>query len=60
MNTGGPFKARCRAFWHTLRRPGHRIAEYYIGRHLVALHCLDCRRAFYGPPVIITQKESDQ
>lgn len=51
MITDGPVKARLRAFWHMMRRPGHRVASFYIRDHLLALHCVDCKRAFYGRAV---------
>lgn len=48
MLTSGPTKARLRAIWHMLRRPGHRTETFYIKNRLVAMHCRDCKRAFYG------------
>jgi hypothetical protein len=41
------------------RRPGHRVATYYLGKHLVAMHCVDCKRAFFGRPVDREAKGSD-
>ena len=48
MITGGPFKARLRATWHMLRRPGHHVDAFYVGDRLAALHCRDCLRPFFG------------
>lgn len=60
MTAGGPLRARLRALWHMWRRPGHRVATYYLGKHLVAMHCVDCKRAFFGRPVDLTRKDNGE
>lgn len=55
MITGGPRKARWRAFWHTMRRPGHVIGAFYVRGRLVAMHCQTCQRPFYGKVVAVAE-----
>lgn len=58
MITGGPIKARLRAMWHMLRRPGHKVDAFYVGNRLAALHCRDCLRPFYGRVVRTEERDT--